>query len=69
MAEEYVKVLIPLPQTTNLIMKKDQKLDRIDTKLIKEADKLNKKENLANVKKEYREKQRVGAITYRSYTI
>lgn len=42
-AAEYIQVLIPLPQTTNLIMKKDQKLDRIDTKLIKEADKLNKK--------------------------
>lgn len=62
--------LEPLRQTTALITDEQLalKLDRIDSKLMKEAEKLNKKDKMS-VKIEYKDKQRVGAITYKSYTI
>lgn len=42
-AEEYISLLIPMPQTSALVIKNERKFDRIDTKLIKEAEKINSK--------------------------
>ena len=68
-AHKFVEKLRPLALTTALIVRNEHKFDRIDTKLMKEADKLTKKEKKSEVKQEYRAKQRVGDITYKSYTI
>lgn len=42
-ANHFVRFLFPLPQTTALIVRSEKKYDRVDSKLLKEADKLNKK--------------------------
>ena len=43
-AAKIIPVIVPLEHTQALLVKKDQKLDRIDIKILKEADKLNKKD-------------------------
>lgn len=69
-ANKILPVLIPLQQTQALVVKGEQKLDRIDIKILKEADKLSNKEYRAEVKLEGdRHSKRKGSITYRSYSI
>ena len=70
LAKKVATQCVMLQQTTPLIMKENFKVDRIDVKMLKEADKRNQKEKLLNtVKLEHRRGQRKGAITYKSYTI
>lgn len=66
-ANEIVYQLIPLEQTQAIVMRDDLKLDRIDTKLIKESEKISNRER-EEVKHEGTGKRK-GSITYRSYTI
>jgi hypothetical protein len=44
LAQKVITALTPLQQTQALVLKFGKKLDRIDTKLLKEANKLNRKE-------------------------
>jgi len=66
---KFVKQLVSLELTQALIIKENMKLDRIDLKLLKEAQKLNKREILTDVKQESPYGKRKGSITYRSYSI
>lgn len=69
-AHKILPAVLPLQQTQALIIKKEIKLDRIDVKLIKEAEKLNRKEYTSEIKCEgTRPNKRKGSITYKSYTI
>ena len=43
LAHQIAAQVLPLPQTTPLIMKEGYKVDRVDLKLLKEADKRNEK--------------------------
>lgn len=59
-----------MTQTQALIVRSDKKLDRIDIKLIKEANKLNRKAIRNDVKFEgSHPNHRRGSITYKSYSI
>jgi hypothetical protein len=69
-ASKVIGVIVPLEQTQALVMRKDQKLDRVDIKIMKEAEKLNRKEQRYELKCEGpRPAKRKGSITYRSYSI
>jgi hypothetical protein len=70
LANRTIPVLTALPQSQALINKPDKKMDRVDIKILKEADKLNRREYIDEVKHEGKgPSKRKGSITYKSYSI
>jgi hypothetical protein len=70
LAKKTLSAVVGLPNTQALIIRNERKFDRIDTKILKEAEKINRKEYLSDVKCEgARPSKRKGSITYKSYSI